>query len=126
MSLSFLVESPILYLAWLAKVLSLLSELEWLRRYVMLSTVFHQPALPPSLHLSSLGNLTIFPLELTHFFARIIWTPRQTTSITMNSTRAMNYIKIILLLKKGPSLQDDQKHFELSLTNEANYDQLQQ
>ena len=44
----------------------------------------------------------------------------------MNSTRAMNFIKIILLLKKGPSLQDDQKHFELSLTNEANYDQLQQ
>ena len=31
---------------WLAKVLSNTTELEWVRRYVMSSTVFHQPPLP--------------------------------------------------------------------------------
>ena len=50
------------------------------------------------MHFLSVGRLRFFFLGRT-YFSRIIWTSRQTISITMDSTRAMNNIKVILLQK---------------------------
>ena len=50
------------------------------------------------MHFLSVGRLRFFFLGRT-YFTRIIWTSRQTINIAMDSTTAMNNIKVILLQK---------------------------